>query len=206
MQLKPQCRSFLSLPPLLPFLSVSFLSFYAPLSLASAHTRHATHTHTASRVCAAVGECVGPVIHFTPHWSETCDCGSGLCLFLTPWESTGVRGHMQEKHTHIYSCTCTRTNTTVTSSYFFSFSFFFFEQNKVEEAAEIFKQQELHQQHTGGYFKDKDIPERFTGFPLNMLNNADSTESWSLHFNYWLNKKLNCYAAASLCMFTWIWP
>lgn len=126
MQLKQQCRSFLSLPPLLPFLSVSFLSFYAPLSLASAHTRHATHTHTASRVCAAVGECVGPVIHFTPHWSETCDCGSGLCLFLTPWESTGVRGHMQEKHTHIYSCTCTRTNTTVTSSYFFSFSFFFF--------------------------------------------------------------------------------
>lgn len=83
---------------------------------------------------------------------------------------------------------------------------FFFEQNKVEEAAEIFKQQELHQHHTGGYFKDEDIPERFTGFPLNMLNNADSTESWSLHFNYWLNKKLNCYAAASLCMFAWIWP
>lgn len=89
---------------------------------------------------------------------------------------------------------------------FFPFPLFFFEQNKVEEAAEIFKQQELHQHHTGGYFKDEDIPERFTGFPLNMLNNADSTESWSLHFNYWLNKKLNCYAAASLCMFAWIWP
>lgn len=133
MQLKPQCRSFLSLPPLLPFLSVSFLSFYAPLSLASAHTRHATHTHTASWVCAAVGECVGPVIHFTPHWSETCDCGSGLCLFLTPWESTGVRGHMQEKHTHIYSCTCTRTNTTVTSSYFFSFSFFFLNKTRLRK-------------------------------------------------------------------------
>lgn len=56
-------------------------------------------------------------IHFTPHWSETCDCGSGLCLFLTPWESTGVRGHMQEAHaqtsarTHARARTHTQLNT-----------------------------------------------------------------------------------------------
>ncbi len=77
------------------------------------HTRtHITQTQPHSDcVCTAGGECVGPLINFTPHWSETCDCGSGLCLFLTPRESTGVRGHMQEKHTQIFMHTHTPKHT-----------------------------------------------------------------------------------------------
>lgn len=75
-----------------------------------------THTHTARAgvyMCIVVqvggggGSVLASLIHFTPHWSETCDCGSGLCLFLTPWESTGVRGHMQEAHAQ----TSVRTHT-----------------------------------------------------------------------------------------------
>ncbi len=84
-------------------ISVCFPS--ALLSYPSLSHTH-THIHTTTRwrhVCVQQGESVlAPLIHFTPHWSETCDCGSGLCLFLTPWESTGVRGHMQEKHTQTF--------------------------------------------------------------------------------------------------------
>lgn len=96
----PVSASLFFLPRSLSFLR-SLLSF---LSLA-----HTSHKWLCACVCAAGGECVGPLIHFTPHWSETCDCGCGLCLFRTPWESTGVRGHMQEKHTQIFMHTYKHT-------------------------------------------------------------------------------------------------
>lgn len=90
---KPQCMT-VSHPS--SFLCPSSALSFIPLTLAGP-------TNTALRlfqVCAAGAEYVGSAIHFTPHWSETCDCSSGLCLFLTPCKSTGVRGHVQEKHTH----------------------------------------------------------------------------------------------------------
>lgn len=88
---------------------------YWPLSNVPFSCPCLTHTHTARvgvYMCIVVHgwrgvSVLASLIHFTPHWSETCDCGSGLCLFLTPWESTGVRGHMQEAHAQ----TSVRTHT-----------------------------------------------------------------------------------------------
>lgn len=58
------------------------------------------------------GSVFASLIHFTPHWSETCDCGSGLCPFLTPWESTGVRGHTRARaHTSERTHTGAQQNT-----------------------------------------------------------------------------------------------